>query len=126
MSIFETTISIVAPIMGLLLVAATSYVHELTGDVVFENKTTLRWLSALFLLSFVGGGGLLLLAIWRLVSEAYMRGSLSLWIIISLITGILLTSRLIKQLTQNEGIPEEEEADPIPVDEDSDPNTRNQ
>lgn len=121
MGIFTDSLTVVAPIMGLLLVAATFYMNNLAGDIKFASGKELKAASFLFFISFVGGAGILLVAIWQLVSKSLMYWILSAWIVLSTLAGSVLTGRLAYELIRGtDDISLEDTADSeIPIDESS-------
>lgn len=98
MGIFADSITVVAPIMGLLLVAATFYINNIIGDIEDANEFEIKVASAMFFISFLGGGGLLMLSIWEPVSALQMRLLLTEWIALSALTGALLAGRMVVAL----------------------------
>jgi hypothetical protein len=87
-------ISIIAPLMGLLLVGATSYAKGLSGDIIDVNGREIKTLASLFGISFLGGGSLLISVVWDVFSDTVFKFYLSIWVIIVVITGFLLTLRI--------------------------------
>ena len=95
MGIFSTGISIVAPVMGLLLVSTTFYIGELRGgDLLESSRRGVQLAIGLFFISFFSGGVLLVLSICRCISSSVMRMFLYLWTGASILTGLLLTGTL--------------------------------
>jgi hypothetical protein len=118
MGIFSDTLTIVAPVMGFILVSATFYINNLSGDITSASGREVRAASLLFFISFLGGGVLLTISIWESVSAPLMYWLLTLWIVLSVITGSLLTGRLAIALVKgaDEIMPDEPESDYIPAD----------
>lgn len=94
-AVSSNSITLVASLMGLLLVGVTSYAQTVSSNPEAGPTSRLYNLFRIsFAISFGGGGVLLILSLWGLVSESIFQVLLTLWIIAVVLTGSVITLQL--------------------------------